>query len=121
VLYTQNLLYVRHGKGSRERYVPMSPGVRADLMAWLEKGRPAYSPQDDALLISSRGKRLSGQMMGMRLKQLCKKADIREIGLHGLRHSIATHLLQAGMQLEEVATFLGHSSLASTQIYTHIS
>jgi integrase/recombinase XerD len=120
VLYTQNLLYVRHGKGSRERYVPMSPGVRGDLMAWLEKGRPAYSPQDEALLVSARGKRLSGQMMAMRLKQLCKKADIREIGLHGLRHSIATHLLQAGMKLEEVATFLGHSSLASTQIYTHI-
>ncbi len=120
VLYTQNLLYVRHGKGSRERYVPMSPGVRADLMAWLEKGRPAYNPQDDSLLISAQGKRLSGQMMGIRLKELCKQADIREVTLHSLRHSIATHLLQAGMKLEEVSTFLGHSSLESTQIYTHI-
>ena len=120
VLAAQNLLYVRYGKGNRERYVPMSPGVRADLMAWLEKGRPAYDPKDDALLISVRGKRLSGQMAYLRLKALCQKASIQEIGLHGLRHSIATHLLKAGMKLEEVATFLGHSSLESTQIYTHV-
>jgi integrase/recombinase XerD len=65
-------------------------------------------------------------MMWLRLKHLqqqTENADLieKEIGLHTLRHSIATHLLQAGMQLESIARFLGHSSLESTQIYTHLA
>ena len=56
-----------------------------------------------------------------RIKQLQQRAEIdKNVTLHGLRHSIATHLLQSGMDIEEIAKFLGHSSLASTQIYTHI-
>jgi integrase/recombinase XerD len=56
-----------------------------------------------------------------RLAQMKTRAELeKNITLHGLRHSIATHLLQSGMDIEEIAKFLGHSSLASTQLYTHI-
>jgi len=69
---------------------------------------------------------MGGQSLLLRLKQLqfrtCDPTFIeKEIGLHTLRHSIATHLLQAGMSLENISRFLGHSSLESTQIYTHLA
>ena len=60
-------------------------------------------------------------MLYLRLKQLLQKSNIhKNVGLHTLRHSIATHLLQQGMALEQIALFLGHKSLESTQLYTHI-
>ncbi len=69
---------------------------------------------------------MQGQSLLRRLKYLqyqTENAELieKEIGLHTLRHSIATHLLQAGMKLESIARFLGHSSLESTQIYTHLA
>jgi integrase/recombinase XerD len=68
---------------------------------------------------------MNGQSMLLRLKILIQRVDntelqSKEVGLHTLRHSIATHLLQNGMKLEAIAKFLGHSSLESTQIYTHL-
>ena len=68
---------------------------------------------------------MNGQSMLLRVKLLIQRIDNielqnKEIGLHTLRHSIATHLLQNGMSLEHIAKFLGHSSLESTQIYTHL-
>lgn len=68
---------------------------------------------------------MQGQMMLLRLNQLVSRTENtelqeKEIGLHTLRHSIATHLLANGMQLERIKDFLGHGSLASTQIYTHL-
>jgi integrase/recombinase XerD len=75
--------------------------------------------------VSQRGLRMNGQSMLLRLKILIQRVDntelqSKEVGLHTLRHSIATHLLQNGMKLEAIAKFLGHSSLESTQIYTHL-
>ncbi|MBN1951783.1 MAG: tyrosine-type recombinase/integrase [Bacteroidales bacterium] len=68
-----------------------------------------------------RTKRIHGNSLIKRLHQLKEKAGIeKELGVHTLRHSIATHLLQSGMTLEEVSRFLGHASLESTQIYTHL-
>ena len=69
---------------------------------------------------------MQGQSLAVRLKLLQYYSEDsalqeKEIGLHSLRHSIATHLLQAGMPLESISRFLGHSSLESTQIYTHLS
>jgi site-specific recombinase XerD len=62
------------------------------------------------------------QSLYVRIKQLVKKAHIKKkVGTHTLRHSIATHLLQSGMKLEKIQEFLGHSSLDSTQLYTHLS
>jgi integrase/recombinase XerD len=69
-----------------------------------------------------RAKRMHGNSLILRLQKLAIVAQTnKEIGLHTLRHSIATHLLQSGMTLEEVSQFLGHGSLESTQIYTHLA
>jgi integrase/recombinase XerD len=65
---------------------------------------------------------MDGNSLIMRLKALIRMAGINKaVGLHTLRHSIATHLLQSGMSLESVSRFLGHQSLESTQIYTHLA
>ena len=122
VLLDRNLLYVRKGKNYKERYVPMTAGVREDLKNYIECARLVLLKQPThALFISNEGKRITGATMIERLQQLKEKAGIdKDAALHSLRHSIATHLLQSGMELEKIKQFLGHGSLESTQIYTHI-
>jgi integrase/recombinase XerD len=124
ILLKEKLVYIQKGKGYRERYVPMTEAVREDLENCLFVARKELLDTTDnsALFVSARGKRLHGNSLINRLKKLAEAAGIdREIGLHTLRHSIATHLLQSGMSLENVSRFLGHQSLESTQIYTHIA
>jgi integrase/recombinase XerD len=127
VLLKEKLVYVQKGKGYRERYVPMSEGVKEDLENYIHVGRNSLlscGPQmkEQALFLSVRGKRMNGNSLFLRLKELVKMAGLnKSIGLHTLRHSIATHLLQSGMGLESVSRFLGHQSLESTQIYTHLA
>jgi len=121
LLSTQNLLYVRKGKNYKERYVPITSEVRQEIENYITYGRVAQikDPLETALFLSERGNRLQGQSLQVRLKQLLKKARIdKGIGLHTLRHSIATHLLSSGMNLAHISRFLGHESLESTQIYT---
>lgn len=124
ILFERKLLYVRKAKNNYERYVPATKSNLRYLEQWISNGRnlllPEYS-KETALFISERGNRISEGMMYLRLKALEQKAGIqKEIGLHTLRHSIATHLLQKGMALENIALLLGHRCLDSTQIYTHI-
>ena len=122
ILFDRNLLYVRKGKNHKERYIPMTATVRDDLKDYIECARPILTRQSTRSLFLTRyGTRMEGVAMINRLRQLKTKAGInKEAGLHSLRHSIATHLLQSGMELEKIKQFLGHSSLESTQIYTHI-
>ena len=128
ILFDKQLIYVRKGKHYKERYVPMSKKVMEDLSNYLGEGRPYILQGKDceAFFISDRqNKRMQGQTLMVRLKRLQKLTanptlKAKPIGLHTLRHSIATHLLQSGMKLQDIATFLGHSTLDSTQIYTHI-
>ena len=84
------------------------------------------SKTEDALFVTVNGKRQGDQSMAARLEELQRRDNDermkqRPITLHGLRHSIATHLLQSGMSHEMIARFLGRSSLESTQIYTHLT
>jgi integrase/recombinase XerD len=119
---TRNLVHVRKGKGNKERFVPIGESVKQDFKDWLSV-RDQYLKQvgEQAFLLSPRGNRISGNALMERLKRLVEAAGInKDIGLHSLRHSIATHLLQQGMSLENVSRFLGHSSLENTQIYTHL-
>jgi integrase/recombinase XerD len=123
VLLDRKLLYVRKGKLYRERYVPLARHVQEDLENYLEIGRPSFRNHESnpALLLTRRG-RMTGGSIITQVKLLGEKAGLTiDFGLHTLRHSIATHLLQAGMPLEQIAQFLGHKSLVSTQIYTHIA
>lgn len=127
VLLRENLLRVRKGKGKRERYVPLNLQVKEDLENYIYVARNqilSFKKQEaslSALFLSMRSKRLGRSALLLRIHKLADKAGItKETGVHTLRHSIATHLLQSGMKLEEVSQFLGHRSLESTQIYTHL-
>ncbi len=119
------LVHVGKGKHYKERYVPIPNSVCEDLENYIHVARAKIqsfkSEKQEALFLSMRAKRMHGNSIILRLQKLTQIANInKEIGLHTLRHSIATHLLQSGMDLEEVSRFLGHSGLESTQIYTHI-
>ena len=125
VLLERKTLYVRKGKGYKERYVPMTGKVKDDLQNYLMQGRPELlnkKPDPQKLFVNVAGKGMGAAAMYVRIQSLKEQAKItRPMGLHTLRHSIATHLLQSGMKLEQIAKFLGHSTLESTQIYTHIA
>lgn len=119
----QNLLYVRKGKNYKERYVPIAEGVKKDFIHYLDYARPQLirGKQHESFLTGWYGSPLKGSAILDRVQILAGIAQLnKQIGLHTLRHSIATHLLQSGMKLEQIARFLGHSSLESTTIYTHI-
>ena len=126
--FDRSILHIRKGKRYKERLVPIGKQALKHLEKWVYDYRGEYllSSKIEALFISERGTRLQGQSMLLRLKQiqhLTENEELKnkEIGLHTLRHSIATHLLQNGMKLESISRFLGHSSLESTQIYTHLT
>lgn len=115
------LLYVRKGKGAKRRAVPINEKVAKDLKDYLYKERYG-KPGEPAFITNTKGKRISGSKLNDILKELAIKANIKkEISLHHLRHSIATHLLESGMSVEHVREFLGHKHLESTQVYTRIS
>jgi len=124
LILDRNLLYVRKGKGYKERHVPMVKKVKTDLVNYVQLARPIFLTNQihQALFISTVGKPLGGLSIYNRIKRLYKLAEINEkAATHTLRHSIATHLLMSGMKLTQIARFLGHSSLESTQIYTHLT
>lgn len=121
VHFRTGLLYVREGKGAKRRVVPMGRQVKNDLQTYVCKERKA-KPGEPAFLIGHTGNRMGGERAAKILKGLLERAGIdREVTLHSLRHSIATHLLESGLAVENVREFLGHSHLESTQIYTRVS
>lgn len=112
------------GKGNKERTVPFGQPALNALDDWLRRARPVLRTEDSkkALLLGRRGKRLDARQA----RQVVSKAlealgDTAARGPHALRHSAATHLLDRGADLRAVQEILGHSSLATTQLYTHVS
>jgi len=112
------------GKGDKERTVPVGvPALRA-VSAWLDQGRPALATATSgpALFLGARGGRLDPRTARRIVHQRLREGgSTRDTGPHGLRHSAATHLLEGGADLRSVQEILGHSSPATTQIYTHVS
>ena len=112
------------GKGDKERTVPVGvPALRA-VTRWLQAGRPvlATNTSGPALFLGVRGGRLDPRTARRFVHQRLREGGAtRETGPHGLRHSAATHLLEGGADLRSVQEILGHSSPATTQIYTHVS
>jgi integrase/recombinase XerC len=112
------------GKGGRERTVPVGlPAVRA-VADWKRAGRPALARPGSgpALFLGARGRRLDPRTARRVVHaRLAAVAGVPDSGPHGLRHAAATHLLEGGADLRSVQEILGHASLASTQIYTHVS
>ncbi|MFN5847214.1 MAG: tyrosine-type recombinase/integrase, partial [Chitinophagales bacterium] len=111
----KKLIYINQGKNYKDRYVPMSEGICERVKIFIYQHRRFFAKRKPYLIP------LTKEGIYSYFKALLKASEIRtEIGLHTLRHSIATHLLENGMSVEQISKFLGHSSLESTQVYTHI-
>lgn len=117
--------YVRIiGKGDKERLVPIGSSAIKFIKIYLETIRvhmPVISADEDIVFLNQRGGRLSRVMIFMIIKELAKKSDIKKnISPHTLRHSFATHLVEGGADLRAVQQMLGHESITTTEIYTHL-
>ena len=114
-----------HGKGSKQRMVPLGDGAIDAVNAYLERQRPALEAarpnEPDWLFLSRSGRRMRREAIWELVKKYALIADVSvSISPHTLRHSFATHLLAGGADLRQVQEMLGHSSIATTQIYTHV-
>ena len=117
------------GKGSKQRLVPLGSYARNSVVVYLNAGRgelerrsTAKVPERRALFLNKRGKRISRQSVWEIVKTAGERADItKPLHPHTLRHSFATHLIQGGADVRTVQELLGHASVTTTQIYTHVS
>lgn len=110
------------GKGSKQRVVPFGAVSARALDAWLVRGRPALESQEPAVFVNRRGGRLTRQGIWQIVKGYADVAGLdTSVSPHTLRHSFATHLLDGGADVRAVQELLGHASVTTTQIYTHVS
>jgi integrase/recombinase XerD len=111
------------GKGGKARAVPLSGKAEQALAAYLDQGRPAFRKQGNptnAVFLNARGGRLSRQSAFGIVQQAGRLIGVEKLHPHTLRHSFATHLLEGGADLRAIQDMLGHSDIATTQIYTHV-
>ena len=127
ILWDKERVFVRKGKNYKERFIPINSYNLKLLEDYVYDARIdfKYASQSDYVFVSRRKEQLSGAGLECNLRQIVKATNNEELQYkrvtpHMLRHSIATHFLQAGMKIEDIQQFLGHASLESTQIYTHI-
>ena len=112
------------GKGSKERSVPYGLPAEEAVEAWLRQGRPALAVAGSgpALVLGAKGRRIDPRTVRRLVHEhLGGLPDAPDLGPHGLRHTAATHLLEGGADLRAIQELLGHASLSTTQIYTHVS
>ena len=112
------------GKGSKERLVPIGGEAIKALKLWIDHDRvhiPIKKGEEDMVFLNRRGSRLSRVYIFMLIKQLAEAAGIKKsVSPHTLRHSFATHLVEGGADLRAVQEMLGHESITTTEIYTHL-
>ncbi len=113
------------GKGDKQRLVPIGDEAKKSIILYLQYDRVKVNPakgNEDILFLNRRGGKLSRQMVFIIIKQLVEKAGVRKkISPHTFRHSFATHLVQNGADLRAVQDLLGHASIITTEIYTHLN
>lgn len=110
------------GKGNKERVVPFTRACSSALQVWLSQGRPSLvTPEAGrALFVGDKGKRIDPRVIRAMIHRMCAQAGVRDLAPHALRHTAATHILAGGADLRAVQEMLGHSSLQTTQRYTHV-
>jgi integrase/recombinase XerC len=119
-IYLETLLV--KGKGGKERYVPVGSFAAEALTVYINESRPKLNPQDDALFLNYTGKRLTARGIQKILNKISVDASLTSrMSPHILRHTFATHLLNEGADMRTVQELLGHTDLAATQIYTHVT
>lgn len=117
--FSKNLLYIREGKGAKRRAIPINEKVKTELESYYNNERTKVS--EEAYMLNRTNQRMRGDSYNKALKKIIERTEIdKEITLHYLRHSIATHLLENGLSIEFVRDFLGHSHLEATQIYVKV-
>jgi integrase/recombinase XerD len=122
IVIAGQVLYVRRGKNSRRRAIPLTEKVTAVFDRYISKERNRIRQYGSSFMLNSINRPMSGESCLLILRKLLKRAGLNEeICLHHLRHSIATHLLHAGAGLEYVRDFLGHRRLESSQIYAKVA
>jgi integrase/recombinase XerC len=109
------------GKGRKTRIVPVGQQARIALAAWLPQRLPLARDDTPALFISQRGTRLTPRSVQLRLNRWARQAGLNQhVHPHMLRHAFATHVLQSSADLRAVQEMLGHASISTTQVYTHL-
>lgn len=123
----ENRLIVEDGKNSKRRLVPITNQIVIELKDYLENQKIS---NNKSVFLNIENRRMQSGSFNLILKKLIDKTsfgkrfkptELNKIGMHTLRHSIATHLLENGMKLEQVQTFLGHNNIETTEVYTHIN
>ena len=131
---TEGTVFVRRGKGGKPRLVPLGESAAQDVVAYVTRGRPVLAeghrmPRTPALFVgvggpgrAHQGKRLEPEGVSQLVSRACQKARLgRLVRSHALRHAFATHLLRAGADVRHVQRLLGHSSVVTTEAYTHVA
>ena len=109
------------GKGARTRTVPVGAKACEALTRWIDARQQLAAPGERALFVGSRGKRIGASLVGARLQAWARRRGLTErVHPHMLRHSFATHVLQSSQDLRAVQELLGHASISTTQVYTHL-
>ena len=109
------------GKGSKSRTVPVGEKARQALRDWIDLRAQRASPEERALFIGARGRRIAPSVVGVRLSAWARSRGLAQrVHPHMLRHSFASHVLQSSQDLRAVQEMLGHASISTTQIYTHL-
>jgi integrase/recombinase XerD len=110
------------GKGNKERVIPVGSMALEAAKKYLDSGRPLLNPKDDCLLVNYKGEKLTRDGVRRIIQEIAKSAGInKKISPHTLRHCFATHMLEHGADLRSLQEMLGHASISTTQIYTHVN
>ena len=123
ILWDSDIIRV-HGKGNKQRFVPIGPIARDNLKNYLNHKRPSLADKNHnvvELFLSQNGRKLTRMMIWILLKKWTDASNLqKKVSPHTLRHSFATHLLEGGADLRSVQEMLGHADISTTQVYTHL-